>query len=50
MSRLTRIGYDGKIRPLSTLTANRADAASLLTAVVRRTSEDRWKQRERRRT
>lgn len=48
--RLTRIGYNGKIRPLSTLTANRADAARLLTAVARPTSEDRWKQRERRRT
>ncbi|MEU5870204.1 hypothetical protein AB0A73_01430 [Glycomyces sp. NPDC047369] len=46
--RLRRIGFNGRVRPVSRWTADRSDFDRLLEAVSRPVAEDRWKQRERR--
>jgi hypothetical protein len=46
--RLERLGLNGRIRPVSRWTANREDFNRLIAAVATPASEDRWKQRERR--
>ncbi|PRY62253.1 hypothetical protein [Glycomyces artemisiae] len=47
-TRLRRVDFNGKVRPVSRWTSDKADFDRLLEAVSRPVSEDRWKQRERR--